>query len=508
MCAEEAIGVLAVDNVSLKRVLLQSDMDLLMLVAQEMGVTLQNLMLKQTEKALRAREALFRAVVEKSSEVLVLTDAEGVISYVSPPATEGFGYDLPDLMGTGWTKFVHCDDTHIVEAARLWAREHPGKATRVTVRMRHKDRSWRWVEITTRDLLSEPDVCAVVSNIQDITDRREAQQALLESENKFRDLVEKAMVGVYLVQGGIIKYANAKCADIHGYDEPEAMRGLDIWTTIFPEDLPPRESIEEWVRGENESHCMQFRMVRKDGKVRHVETYGRYTTYQGAPAVIGMIIDITDRKNADEALRWKTTFLEALVNSSHDGILILDDRMQKVLQNERLIEMWKMPRDIAETEDEEDRIRFLMRSIKDPQEFYGKLMHLYNNADEVIHGEFELKSGAVIDTFSYPVMGKDEQYGRIWTFRDITEVRRYWDMLESLSTTDGLTGISNRRRFDAFLEQEWRRSMREQAELSLILMDIDYFKQFNDLYGHLSGDDCLKQVAAVLKNKGYLYFEG
>ena len=89
--------------------------------------------------------------------------------------------------------------------------------------------------------------------------------------------------------------------------------------------------------------------------------------------------------------------------------------------------------------------------------------------------------------------------GVVLVFRDITEVRRYWDILESLSTTDGLTEISNRRRFDEFLEREWLRSMREHAELSLILIDIDYFKQFNDQYGHLAGDDCLKQVAAALK---------
>jgi diguanylate cyclase (GGDEF)-like protein len=239
--------------------------------------------------------------------------------------------------------------------------------------------------------------------------------------------------------------------------------------------------------------------VRKDGRIRYVETYGRYTTYQGKRAIIGMMVDITDRRNAEVAFRWKTTFLEALVDSSHDGILILDNRMQKVLQNKRLVELWKMPQDIAETEDEEKRINFLMSSIKDPREFYLKLMHLYNHDDETIHGEFELKDGTVIDTFSYPVRGKDEQYGRIWTFHDITEVRRYWDILENLSTTDGLTAISNRRRFDGFLEQEWRRSMRERAELSLILIDIDFFKQFNDRYGHLAGDDCLKQVAATLK---------
>ncbi len=501
VCAEEPVGVLAVGNMRMKRILLQSDVDLLILVGQELGVRIQNLMLKQTEKALREREALFRAVVEKSSEVLVLTDEDGAISYVSPRATEGFGYEPSDLMGMGWTGLVHREDFRGLQKARAWIHKNPGKAKHVTVCLRHKDGSRRWVEITMRDLLSEPFVGAVVSNLRDITDRKEAQQALEESENKFRDLVEKAMVGVYLIQGNIFRYVNAKCAEIHGYDDPKMMHGVDIWGTIFPEDLPPRDGAVEWVRGLDDSHRQQFRIVRRDGKVRYVETFGRHTTYQGKSAVIGMIIDVTDRKSAEVALRWKTTFLEALVDSSHDGILILDGRKQKVLQNERFIELWKMPRDVAETEDEEERIKFLMKSIKDPREFYGKLMHLYNHADEIIRSEFELVDGTVIDTFSYPVIGKDAdgQYGRIWTFRDITEVRRYWDMLESLSTTDGLTGISNRRRFDGFLEQEWRRSMRKRSELSLILMDIDYFKQFNDRYGHLAGDDCLKQVAAVLR---------
>ena len=155
-CAEEAMGVLAVGNVSMKRGLLQSDLDLLMLVAQEMAVTMQNLMLKQTERALRESEALFRAVVEKSSEVLVLTNADGDILYVSPPATEGFGYGPKDLMGTWWRRLVHREDSHIVEKARLWVHKNPGIAKNVTARMRRKDGTWRWVEITMRDLLRNP----------------------------------------------------------------------------------------------------------------------------------------------------------------------------------------------------------------------------------------------------------------------------------------------------------------------------------------------------------------
>ncbi|HSD38031.1 MAG TPA: diguanylate cyclase [Rhodocyclaceae bacterium] len=70
--------------------------------------------------------------------------------------------------------------------------------------------------------------------------------------------------------------------------------------------------------------------------------------------------------------------------------------------------------------------------------------------------------------------------------------------LEELSFKDGLTGVANRRMFDTVLEQEWRSALRNQQPLSLILVDIDYFKQYNDHYGHVQGDDCLRQVAATL----------
>lgn len=79
------------------------------------------------------------------------------------------------------------------------------------------------------------------------------------------------------------------------------------------------------------------------------------------------------------------------------------------------------------------------------------------------------------------------------------ELKRYRDLLEDLSNIDGLTGIANRRRFDAVLTHEWSRSMRARSKLSLIILDIDYFKEYNDLYGHSAGDTCIKKIAQALR---------
>lgn len=81
-------------------------------------------------------------------------------------------------------------------------------------------------------------------------------------------------------------------------------------------------------------------------------------------------------------------------------------------------------------------------------------------------------------------------------------LKRYQDLLKRQSTLDGLTGLPNRRAFDELLNQEWRRGARLKSLLSLIMLDVDHFKQFNDNYGHLAGDDCLRAVSKGLASVG------
>jgi diguanylate cyclase (GGDEF)-like protein/PAS domain S-box-containing protein len=86
----------------------------------------------------------------------------------------------------------------------------------------------------------------------------------------------------------------------------------------------------------------------------------------------------------------------------------------------------------------------------------------------------------------------------VLVMRDISERKLLEEKLSALALIDGLTGLANRRAFDEVLEREWKRTLRESSQISLLLLDIDFFKQFNDRYGHQVGDDCLRTVASAI----------
>ena len=96
-----------------------------------------------------------------------------------------------------------------------------------------------------------------------------------------------------------------------------------------------------------------------------------------------------------------------------------------------------------------------------------------------------------------PDSGEPREF--VVAMRDISDRKRLEDELSSQALTDSLTGLANRRAFDETLVREWKRTIREGSQISLLLLDIDHFKEFNDEYGHQAGDDCLRAVAAAVQ---------
>lgn len=141
--------------------------------------------------------------------------------------------------------------------------------------------------------------------------------------------------------------------------------------------------------------------------------------------MICSIRDVTELKKGEKTIFEKTALLEALLNSSIDGVLIVNPEGRRVLQNRRTIELWKIPGHIADDPDDLLQLEYVMQMTVNPEAFLKQLNFLNDHPEESTQDEVHLKDGTILERYSAPVLGKDGQYfGRIWCFHDITSRKK------------------------------------------------------------------------------------
>ncbi|MCX5812026.1 MAG: PAS domain S-box protein [Proteobacteria bacterium] len=157
------------------------------------------------------------------------------------------------------------------------------------------------------------------------TRRERTEQALQESENKFREMAEKSLAGMYIVQDGLFRYVNARFAEVHGLTVNEIIDKKGPINLVLPEDWPRvKENMHKRLSGEIESLNFEFRILAKNGDIKNVEAYTTRIMYQGKPAIIGTLLDITERKKAIEALQDERKTLFTILEHQPVGIALID----------------------------------------------------------------------------------------------------------------------------------------------------------------------------------------
>ncbi|MBC7247154.1 MAG: PAS domain S-box protein [Actinobacteria bacterium] len=281
------------------------------------------------EHELQKRERYYRSLIENVYDLIAVIQLDGRIDFVSRSVTS-LGYEQSALAGLNAFDFVHPEDLPRVLDLVAEGGAQDGFTALTTFRLRAADGSWRVLEAQGRNLTRDPVVRGAVINARDITERVKAEEALRESEEKFRILSEHSMLGIVILQDNRFRYMNRAAADIYGLPL-EGYQGLDVAETInkviHPED---REFILEQSRRkqlgeEGQVANYAFRVVTSNGETRWLEVYSKTIDYQGRPADMVALTDITGRKLAEEALLEKEEYFRSLVESSLDVIIIVDE---------------------------------------------------------------------------------------------------------------------------------------------------------------------------------------
>jgi len=181
----------------------------------------------------------------------------------------------------------------------------------------------------------------LLESFLDINDRKIIEGELQESEAKFKDLAERALVGIYLIQDGIFKYVNPKFAEIHGYSVDEMLGVMGPKDVIYSDDCPVAdENIRKRLCGESQSIRYETRIVTKNGDIRSVELYGSRTLFQSRPGVVGTALDTTERKLVEEELTSEKERLESVTQSIGAGMAVISRDYRTVWANKVLTDIF------------------------------------------------------------------------------------------------------------------------------------------------------------------------
>jgi diguanylate cyclase (GGDEF)-like protein/PAS domain S-box-containing protein len=223
-----------------------------------------------------------------------------------------------------------------------------------------------------------------------------------------------------------------------------------------------------------------------------------FTNLLDDPTVGGLVVtghDVSDRVAVESDLRATNSVLAATLESTADGILVVDLEARITSFNTRFAEMWQLPASLLSSRDDNEALAFVVEQLCDPEAFVAKIQELYDDPEAESHDTLEFKDGRVFERDSLPQRIDGEVVGRVWSFRDVSEHRRLQNELMHQAFHDPLTGLANQALFRDRVDHAATRLQRHGGHLAVLFIDLDDFKTVNDSLGHSAGDALLMIVS-------------
>jgi two-component system cell cycle sensor histidine kinase/response regulator CckA len=344
--------------------------------------------------------------------------------YINPKFTEILGYTIEDIPDKDtWFRKVYPDKEYQKHVISHWEEDFAGKVkiggTEPRIfRARCKNGKDKIIDIRSVDLKDGKQYLIY----EDITTRANAEDALLQSEERYRTLVEESFDGIYAQMEEKVVFCNRRLHDMLGYEQGEIV-GLDHWRVYHYDyqELIKKQAVS-LMRGEEIPHEQEVKLLRKDGTEFYGEIIARAITFDGRPGVQVWVRDVSKRKKAEKALRDSEERYRTLVETMRVGLCIIDEDGISVYANDNLCKMWGysldeiLGRPVIDFLDEEDK-----------QTWEKQLERRKEGAGKPYEMKWMSKDGGRVHTIMSPTPLFDVDGNFIGSFAVVTDIteRKY-----------------------------------------------------------------------------------
>jgi PAS domain S-box-containing protein len=373
------------------------------------------------------RLALFKHfdyILKFANDIILLMDKNLNIAEANDRALETYMYSRDEMIGMNLNG-IQAPETLSGLSEQIEMVNKYGSATFETIHRRRDDTTFP-VEISSRMVNIEGSQYYQTIG-RDITERKLAEETLRESEMRFRKIFEESPFPMVITgKDFAIIRANASFCTMTGYAEED----LKLHTLT---DLTHAED-----KGDDPVNLM--RLIAGDIPVYHSEK--RYLRQNGSVIIgsstisiirnnrdeaqffIGMVEDITLRKEAETELEKSFSLIKATLESTEDGILVVDLNGKIVQFNNKFAVMWRIPQEVLDRGNDDEALSYVMEQLSDSGSFLENVRHLYSQPEATSSDLLEFKDGRFFERYSQPQKISGRSVGRVWSFRDITQKKK------------------------------------------------------------------------------------
>ncbi|WP_207513429.1 sensor histidine kinase [Longitalea luteola] len=300
---------------------------------------------KNAEERLRQSELKFRSLIENSTDIITMANAEGNIFYSSPSAYKVFGYEEADYIGRHVCAFVHPDSLPAMGELLQNLMQHPDELFDLDLKVFDKQGNERWVQGLATNMLQAPGINALVGNFRDITERKQAAELIQESEYLYKNLFLKSPLPICVCDAATMQFVEVNDATIqlYGYSQKEFMKmtAYDVMSPEEKSELQPSLPITE----HNNRPSILRKHVKKNNETIFVEVWAHAINYKGCNAWLVLVNDITEKiqlqnQLVEEKIRRQQEIAKAVIDgqeSERESLgRELHDNITQVLTTARL----------------------------------------------------------------------------------------------------------------------------------------------------------------------------